>query len=160
MRAEIPACGGEGRFATLNFGKSRLGVVRVKGRAMRCLLWVLICASVAHARVARAPTPRRSRMRTVNPRANRHHATHRVDTSDAVAEAPSDAASGDEPLAPTPDDQLSLDPCNGDPALCTKIYDAVTYAAAHSAMAYAFPPFACPADGEKHSAVRIENGVG
>jgi hypothetical protein len=44
-----------------------------------------------------------------------------------------------------PDALASPVPCNGDFRICDKTYDAVAYASSHAAMAYAFPPFPCPA---------------
>ena len=69
-------------------------------------------------------------------------------TADAAAAGPSDAAAtgiADGPASDLPDGLNPALPCNGDPSICDKTYDAVTYSAAHAAMAYAFPPFACPA---------------
>jgi hypothetical protein len=54
-------------------------------------------------------------------------------------------ASLDGSLIPPWDGSLLSDPCNGDPAVCDLTYDKASYAASHAAMAYSFPPFACPA---------------
>jgi hypothetical protein len=49
---------------------------------------------------------------------------------------------------PMHDGMQVMDPCNGDPGTCGKTCDTVAYATAHAAMAYAFPPFVCPAQTE------------
>jgi len=64
-----------------------------------------------------------------------------ADATDALR----DSTSPDGLLASEPDGSQVPGPCNGDPGLCAKTYDEVAYPTAHSAMAYAFPPFPCPA---------------
>ena len=65
--------------------------------------------------------------------------------ADVVVDSPPDVpALGDSPF-PLPESGMPMVPCNGDPGACDQTYDAVAYATAHAAMAYAFPPFVCPA---------------
>jgi hypothetical protein len=69
---------------------------------------------------------------------------------DATTDGPVDAAVDASGLPRldgfVPDLDANLqEPCNGDPSFCDKTYDALSYATTHGAMAYAFPPFACPA---------------
>jgi hypothetical protein len=66
-------------------------------------------------------------------------------TGDVVVDSPRDAPAMLDSPFPFSDGTMPLDPCNGDPAACDKTYDAIAYPTAHAAMAYAFPPFACPA---------------
>jgi hypothetical protein len=65
-------------------------------------------------------------------------------TGDVVVDSRPDVPMlGDSPF-PQPETG-TMAPCNGDPGACDKAYDTVAYATAHAAMAYAFPPFVCPA---------------
>jgi hypothetical protein len=74
---------------------------------------------------------------------------HTTDAADASAAQETGAGTLFDASVPgtTGDGSLVIYPCNGDydPGFCDKTYDAVTYAATHAAMAYAFPPFPCPA---------------
>jgi hypothetical protein len=85
---------------------------------------------------------------------------------DATADAAEDAVSDARPEtgtvfdAPLPmlDSAMPGDPCNGDPAACDKTYDAIAYPTAHAAMAYAFPPFACPAQTQSVR-TQLDHGI-
>jgi hypothetical protein len=51
-----------------------------------------------------------------------------------------------------------LDPCNGALSYCVVTYDQLTYPATHAAMAYATPPFLCPAQ-DVSPRTQLDDGV-
>jgi hypothetical protein len=68
-----------------------------------------------------------------------------VTTATDASTPMTDAGSPGMPGPGTLDGAVQGEPCNGDPAVCGVGYDSVAFPTAHAAMAYAFPPFACPA---------------